>query len=304
MNSLGVLLKGRFCFSRSGWNLRFCFSSNSQIMLLFPDHTVVVARPMDVVMSILSKRGHSYIQGLRCRKGEAEWRRLPWWLVSLLLTVLGWNLSYTAMPSARTSEKCNLAGQPCTQLQFCCWQTPHSPCHIPLSKVPSCTSQRLVVTQSGEVLSEKCPGRLPDPHFMAFFPSAHSWNIPFPEFPEYRGGLPRREFESRLFLSTFPTLEVNQMIRLYRFKILLNASFWVRKKNWCLKPSVTLFWQRQPCWSGSTGLQVFLSGEWDKITDESRPLVRYTGSTTMNHNHSTFAIKPQFMHRQTATLDG
>lgn len=235
MNSLGVLLKGRFRFSRSGWNLRFCFFNNSQMLLLFPDHTVVVARPMDVIMSILSKRGHSYIQDLRCRKGEAEWQRLPWWHLSLLLTVLGWNLSFTAMPSARMSEKCNLAGQPCTQLQFCCWQKPHNPCHIPLSKVPSCTSQRLVVTQSGEVLSEKCPGHLPDPHFTAFFPSAHSWNIPFQEFPEYRAGLPRREFESRLFLSTFLTLEVNQLTRLYHFKILLNTSCLGEGKKLMLK---------------------------------------------------------------------
>lgn len=117
-NSLGILWKGRFRFSRSGCNLRFCFSNNSQMLPVFPDHTVV-ARPMDGIMSMLSKRGHSYIQGLSRRKGEAEWRGLPWWPVSLLLTVLGWNLSYTAMPSARTSAKCNPAGQPCTQLPFC-----------------------------------------------------------------------------------------------------------------------------------------------------------------------------------------
>lgn len=115
MNSLGILLKGRFGFSRSGCNLRFCFSNNSQMLLLFPDHTAV-ARPTDVITSMLSKRG----QGLGCRKGEAELAGgLPWWHTSLLFTVLGWNLSYTAMPSARTSGKCNPAGQPCTWLQFC-----------------------------------------------------------------------------------------------------------------------------------------------------------------------------------------
>lgn len=67
MNSLGILLKGRFGFSRSGCNLRFCISNNSQMLLLFPDHTAV-ARPTDVITSMLSKRG----QGLSCRKGEAE----------------------------------------------------------------------------------------------------------------------------------------------------------------------------------------------------------------------------------------
>ena len=54
----------------------------------------------------------------------------------------------------------------------------------------------------------------------------------------------------------------------------------------------------------STGLQVFLCDEWDKRIDESRPLATYPGSPTMNHNHSTFTINPQFICRRSAALDG
>lgn len=131
-------------------------------------------------------------------------------------------------------------------------------------------------------------------HFTAFFPPAHSWDILLSEFPGYRGSL-----------STFMTLEVNKMTKLYLFKIyLFKASCFCEDKLMLQTQYHTLYQQRRSCWAGSTALQAFPSDEWDTIINEWRPLARCIGSLRANHNHSTFIIKPQFICKQTATLDG
>ena len=52
MDFLGMLLKGRFHLSKSGWDLRVCISNASPLLLPFPEHAAGASRGAVLVHTV------------------------------------------------------------------------------------------------------------------------------------------------------------------------------------------------------------------------------------------------------------
>ena len=96
MDFLGMLLKGRFHLSKSGWDLRVCISNASPLPLPLPEHAAGASRGAVLVHTV--KVESLFYSESNLKEGKSrvvEARFMTWrWHISLLRIYFGWNLSY------------------------------------------------------------------------------------------------------------------------------------------------------------------------------------------------------------------